>query len=90
VREVNAFATGGLAPDRTILLRIDPRAGLERTAGRGDTDRLERAGGDFFAAVGAAYDALAAASPERIAVVDAAAAPEDVLAAALAALQPLL
>ena len=35
IRELNAFATGGLTPDRTLLLRIDPAAGLARAAGRG-------------------------------------------------------
>ena len=91
VRAINAFATGGLRPDRTILLRIDARDALARTSRRGDgADRLEREDAAFFAAAGDAYDALAAAEPERIAVVDAAAAPERVLAAALSALQPLL
>ena len=43
IRALNAFATGGLAPDRTLLLRIDPAAGLARVGGRGeDADRLER------------------------------------------------
>src|SRR3954454_21839869 len=30
VRQLNAFATRGLAPDRTLLLRIAPEAGLAR------------------------------------------------------------
>lgn len=91
VRALNAFATGGLAPDRTLLLRIDPAAGLARTAGRAEEpDRLEREDTAFFAATAAAYDALAAAEPDRIAVIDASAAPVEVLAAALAALAPLL
>jgi dTMP kinase len=86
IRALNEFATGGLRPDRTLLLRIDPAAGLARIAGR-DADRLEREDGRFFAAVAAAYDELAAAEPERIAVIDAAQAPEAVLADALAAVQ---
>jgi dTMP kinase len=91
VRAINAFATGGLEPDRTILLRIDARDGLARTTRRaGAADRLEREDEPFFTAAGDAYDALAAAEPDRIAVVDAAAPPERVLAAALSALQPLL
>jgi dTMP kinase len=90
VRALNAFATAGLVPDRTLLLRIDPVAGLSRAAGRGQpADRLEREARGFFAAVAAAYDALAASEPGRIAVIDAAGAPEAVLAAALAALEPL-
>ena len=91
VRALNLFATGGLAPDRTLLLRIDARAGLERAGGRGDgADRLEREELAFFEAIGAAYDALAAAEPERFAVIDAAQEPRAVLADCLAALEPLL
>jgi dTMP kinase len=85
IRALNAFGTGGLVPDRTLLLRIDPAAGLGRIAGR-PADRLEQAGDAFFAAVAAAYDELAAAEPERFVVLDAAQPPEAVLAEALAAL----
>jgi dTMP kinase len=88
VRALNAFATGGILPDRTLLLRIDPAAGRARVAGRpGEADRLEREQSGFFAAIAEAYDALAAAEPERIAVIDARQPPEAVLADALAALQ---
>jgi dTMP kinase len=86
IRALNAFATGGLRPDRTLLLRIEPEAGLARISGR-PADRLERSDTAFFAAVGAAYDDLAAAEPERIAVIDASQPPDAVLADALAALQ---
>jgi dTMP kinase len=84
IRALNAFATGGLAPDRTLLLRIEPAKGLARISGR-PADRLEQAGGAFFAAVAEAYDALATAEPERIAVIDADRPPEAVVADALAA-----
>jgi len=88
VRALNAFGTGGLVPDLTLLLRIAPAAGRARVAGRPeDADRLEREPDPFFAAVAAAYDALAAAEPERIRVIDAARPPERVLADALGALQ---
>ena len=89
IRALNEFATGGLTPDRTLLLRIDPAVGRARIAGR-EADRLEQAGEAFFAAVARAYDELAAAEPERIAVIEADRPPEQVLADALAALEPLL
>ena len=89
IRALNAFATGGLTPDRTLLLRIEPAVGAARIAGR-EADRLELAGEPFFAAVARAYDALAAAEPERFAVIEADRPPEQVLADALAALEPLL
>jgi len=85
VRALNQFATGGLQPDRTLLLRIDPEQGRARIAGR-EADRLEREDGAFFAAIAAAYDALAAAEPGRIVVIDAGQSPDAVLADALAAL----
>jgi dTMP kinase len=88
VRDLNLFATGGLQPDRTLLLRIDPPAGLARAGGRGEAaDRLEREDPAFFAAIADAYDALAAAEPERFAVIDAARPPDAVLADCLAALR---
>jgi dTMP kinase len=90
VAAVNAFATGGLTPDRTLLLRADPGVRAARQAVRGEeADRLERAGEAFFATAGAAYDALAAAEPGRFAVLDAGAEPAAVLAAARAAVAGL-
>jgi dTMP kinase len=86
IRALNEFGTGGLRPDRTLLLRIDPERGLARISDR-PADRLERSGEEFFAAIAAAYDELAAAEPDRIAVIDASQPPEAVLADALAALQ---
>jgi dTMP kinase len=86
IRALNEFGTGGLRPDRTLLLRIDPAAGLARISDR-PADRLEQEDGAFFAAVARAYDELAAAEPDRIVVIDAGRPPEAVLADALAALQ---
>jgi dTMP kinase len=88
IRRLNAFATGGLTPDRTLLLRVDPAVGRQRIGAR-EHDRLEQAGEGFFAAVARAYDELAAAEPGRFAVIDAGRAPERVLADAVAALDAL-
>ena len=89
IRALNAFATGGLRPDRTLLLRIDPAVGRARIADR-EADRLEQAGDAFFDAVAGAYDALAAAEPERFTVIAADRPPAQVVADALEALEPLL
>jgi dTMP kinase len=90
VREINDFATGGLSPDRTLLLRADAGTRARRQDVRGETpDRLEREGGSFFESIAAAYDELAAAEPARFRVLDADAPPEAVLTAALAALADL-
>ena len=86
IRALNEFATGGLRPDRTLLLRVDPAVGLARISDR-PADRLEQEDGAFFRAIAEAYDALAAAEPDRFAVIDASQPPDAVLADALAALQ---
>jgi dTMP kinase len=91
VAAINAFATGGLAPKRTLLLRIGPHAGRARSVGRGTPpDRLERQPDAFFERIAAAYDALARSDGERIRVIDADQPPAAVLADALAAIGDLL
>lgn len=90
VRELNLFATRGLVPDRTLLLRIDPREGLARAGGReGAPDRLELQDDGFFEAIARAYDELAAAEPARFRVLDATRPPAQLLEDALAALAGL-
>jgi dTMP kinase len=86
IAELNRFATAGLAPDLTLYVRVEPEVGAARRSGE---DRLEQAGEAFFAAVVAGYDALAAAEPQRIVVLDGARAPQEVLAGALSALKRL-
>ena len=91
VRELNLFATGGLTPDRTLLLTLDPASAQARADARGEApDRLEQEGADFFSRIADAYQQLAAAEPQRIRVLDATLPPEQVVAQALAALQDLL
>jgi dTMP kinase len=88
VRAINDFGTGGLVPDLTLLLRIDPAVGRARQDDRGEApDRLELAGAPFFEAIARAYDDLAAAEPQRFRVLDGAAPPDAVLAAALEAVR---
>jgi dTMP kinase len=91
VQRINQFATGGLKPDRTLLLRINPSVGRARAHERAlEPDRLERESERFFATIFAAYDDLAHAEPERIRPIDAAQPPQDVLREALAAIDDLL
>jgi dTMP kinase len=90
VRAVNTFATGPIAPDRTLLLRITPGDGRLRQRERAEApDRLEREGEEFFAAIAAAYDELAAQEPERIRAIDASRPREHVLKDALAEIADL-
>jgi dTMP kinase len=91
VAAINAFGTGGLVPDRTLLLRIDPAAGRARSAERGaPPDRLEQQPDVFFERIASAYDALARADGGRIRVIDADQPPAAVLADALTAIGDLV
>jgi dTMP kinase len=90
VRAINEFATGGLAPDLTLLVRVDPRVGRERSRGRGAPDRLELESDGFFNRIARAYDALARAEPERIVTIDGDQPLPAVLADAVAALDRLV
>jgi dTMP kinase len=90
IARLNAFATGGLQPDRTLLLRIDPITARSRQQSRlVAPDRLEQEDQTFFESIAAAYDELAANDPRRIRVLDADDTPEHVLALAVQALSDL-
>lgn len=64
VRRLNAFATGGLRPDVTLLLDVPLHVGEIRRTGAGRRpDRIEEAGRDFHRRVAEAYGLLAAEEP---------------------------
>lgn len=77
VREADALATGGLVPDLTILLDLDPAAGLARLGRQGrERDRIERESLAFHRRVREYYLDLAQRE-ERFFVVDASLPPEE-------------
>lgn len=76
VRSVGAIATGGLAPDLTLLLDVDLTTAARRLAR--PLDRLERRGDDYRSRVRAGYLAEARTDPGRIVVVDATDGPDVV------------
>ena len=76
VRSVGAIATGGLAPDLTLLLDVDLATAARRLAR--PLDRLERRGDDYRSRVRAGYLAEARNDPGRIVVVDATDGPDVV------------
>ena len=60
-----------LQPDLTLLLDAPPEIAMDRAEKRGEADRLETEAVDFYQRVRDGYLELAAAEPERIAVLDA-------------------
>jgi dTMP kinase len=67
VLELNVVATGGVLPDRTFLVLVEPEVALARSS---PSDRIEREGAEFHRAVGEAYRSLAEMYPQRIITVD--------------------
>ena len=67
--DLNLAAIGGLLPDRTFLLELDPDEVPSRI--QRHYDRLEREGDDFRARAAAGYRELAERFRERIVVLDA-------------------
>ncbi len=68
-------ATDGLWPDLTLLLRLDPEAGLARAE---SDDRFEQEGLGLQRAVAEAYDEIAIIAADRVAVIDASGSVEEV------------
>jgi len=70
VARLNAAATGGLAPDLTIVIDVDPQDALERACdASGAPDRLESEDAAFHERVREGFLAVARAEPERVVVV---------------------
>ncbi len=86
---LNAFATGGLVPDRTFLLDLPPALGLARQRAT-EQDRLDREDLAFHERVRESFLVIAAREPGRVIVLDAARAPDAVFADLLAAVTALL
>ncbi|WP_454050417.1 dTMP kinase [Cellulomonas sp. Marseille-Q8402] len=91
VEQLSLWATGGLLPAVTVLLDLDPAAGMARLRDRPDQpDRLESAGDEFHRRTRAAFLDRAAADPGRWLVLDAARPVDEVAADVRARVAPLL
>ncbi|MCI0546179.1 MAG: dTMP kinase [Candidatus Rokubacteria bacterium] len=65
IRELNALATGGVTPDLTVLLDLDPRQGMARIDGR-PLDAFERMDLGFHRRVRDGYLEIARAEKSRV------------------------
>jgi dTMP kinase len=86
VEEICDLATGGVWPDLTLVLRIDPEPAARRTARRAP-DRFEGEGIDLQRRVAEGYEEVARRHPERVRVIDAAGEREQVHAAIMSELR---
>ena len=92
VLTLHRIGSGGLMPDATVLLCVDPETRAARLATRdvGGVDRIGGRDAAYHAQVEAAFAALAAREPNRFIRVDGGGSPGAVHARVLAALTPLL
>jgi len=86
VEEICDLATGGVWPDLTVLLRIDPDRAARRI-GRRRADRFEEEGIELQRRVAEGYDEVARRHPERVRMVEADGDRDSVHAAVLAEVQ---
>lgn len=92
VLELHRIGSGGLLPDKTVLIEIAPDTASARLAMR-DGDAADRIGGReaaYHARVAAAFAGFAAAEPARFARIDGNAEAAEVHCRIMAALEPLL
>ncbi len=87
LRDLQQLATGGLAPDMTLLLDIAVSEGLNRRRGAGEENRIDNETVSFHERVAAWYRAEAARDPQRWRIIDAAQRIERVTADILAQMQ---
>lgn len=95
VEELNALATGDLDPDLTLVLDLDPEAGVTRARSRnatgdGSESRLDDEPAEFHRRVREGFLHLAELHPDRVRVVDAGGDPDSVFPRLLAALPEAL
>lgn len=84
---VSRWATGDLRPHLTVVLDLEPEAGLGRFEGR---DRIEGESLEFHQRVRRSFLDLAAREPEHYAVLDARAPIEEIAAQIAERIEPLL
>lgn len=73
VQSINDFATGGLKPDLTFYLDVDPEVGLARIAANQDREvnRLDLENLSFHQKVREGYQQVVQSDPDRVVVLDA-------------------
>lgn len=90
-------AVGNTRPNLTLLLQLPQKIAEQRRLARQPTlplemqrDRIEEAGQDFFQRIAKGYEAVAAAEPDRMRVVDADGTVQEISARVWKLVEPLL
>lgn len=90
IMALHQVGSGGLMPDRTLLLEVPIKEGRQRAAARGDSvDRMGSKADDYYVRVFERFRLLADAEPHRFRTIDASGSVDDVTASLLDALSDL-
>jgi dTMP kinase len=92
IMALHGFGSGGLLPDRTLLMWLPPKEAASRAYDRdqGRGDRFGEKGAAYHARLTAAFENMALAEPDRFKIIDADGAAEAVTERLLAAIDDLL
>lgn len=95
LRRLNEFATGGLLPDKTVLLNVSPEVASFRMRAREAVthtvaDRMECAGEDFHERLRKGFLDLASAAPSRFSVISADGTVDEVAEKVWNSIRPIL
>ena len=88
---LHRVGSGGLLPDRTLLLDLSVEEGARRAEARSATaDRMGAKTQDYYLRVAERFRSMAAEDPDRFRVIDAAGSPSDVSTRIMSALGDLM
>lgn len=92
VIRLHQIGSGGLLPDRTLLLdmHVADASSRQHQRDEGELDRMGRKSGGYHEDVAAAFRSLAVQNPDRYRVIDAGGTPQEVTRRLVAALADLL
>lgn len=95
VKTVIDFAVGETRPNLTLFMKVPPAVSAERLLSRQATlpfirDRIEEADQQFFDRAARGFEAVAAAEPKRVRILDATGTMDDVAARVWGLVSPLL
>ncbi len=92
ILSLHDIGSGGLLPDRTLVLDLSSREGRVRAKDRddGNTDRMGRKPDDYYELVAACFRRIAGEEPSRVRLIDAGRSIEQVTDALMLQLRELL
>ena len=87
---INAFASGGITPDITFFIDLNPGESFSRKRKNAALDRIELEDAEFHYRVYEGYKQIAQKNPQRVAVINGRRGPQEIHAEIIEKIRPLL